>query len=126
MPMTYVKEDIRDRRMRPRRVLTGWTGVILNHLRRWDKVAMHCAAVPFLILLSVRASDYLNAQEPPTSQQTVNALTSQRMDTFDKRLEHLEKIGDAQTLAMFGALIALVVQIVQNKNRRPHDERKRG
>lgn len=104
--------------------MTEHTARILRKRRRWDKVAMHCVVLPFVILLSVRASNYLSAQE--ATQQTVNALASQRMDSFDKRIEHLEKIGDAQTLAMFGALIALIVQIVQNKNRRAEpDGRKR-
>lgn len=90
---------------------------VMRRLRTWDRFAMHCLVIPFVILLVVRASNFLTAQAPP-SQETVNALASQRMDTFDKRLEHLEKIGDAQVLAMFGALIALGVQIYQNKNRR--------
>ncbi len=78
---------------------------------------MHCALVPLVVLISVRAANYVNAQvELP--QGTVNALAAQRMDTFDKRLEHLEKIGDAQVLAMFGALIALIVQIAQNRTQR--------
>ncbi len=83
-------------------------------MRKLDKIALHSVLIPAVVLIWVWA---VTSYAQP-SQEAINATASEWRISADRRLSHLETIGDAEFVAILGLLFSQVINIRSQKKRR--------
>jgi hypothetical protein len=90
-------------------------------MRRIDRFALHAIAAPMFVLVAVWGHNMVTdraVMAVTQTQEAINASQVERDKSFDKRLEHLEKMQDAIFVALLGVFVAMVANIRSQKQRR--------
>lgn len=85
-------------------------------MRKRDRTAIGLVVISAILLITVWVASS-NAQTVP-SQEAINATFTEWRVAADRRLSHLETIGDAEFLAILGLLCSQVINIRSQKKRR--------
>jgi uncharacterized membrane protein (DUF106 family) len=93
--------------------------------RHLDQLASTVIMVTTVAMIIVWVTNYVSDRElmavtSAQSQEAINATQKERDASFDKRLEHLEKMQDAIFVSLLGVFVAMIVNIKNQKQRQQH------